>query len=145
MVIDFRNAISIKECYDLKNLPIWVCCLSTARCNAVWRLTFCRSIFALPTWTNSSATYNEAYHFKNLWYWNERSELILSKDVYKLKLKVDITSTWLFSEARWRAVYPSSFFSSTIHGLVSLERRTLMALKNNEYWLINNNLNWMLF
>ena len=38
------------------------------------------------------------------------------------------TSTWLLRLARWSAVYPSSFFSSTIQGLGSLVRRTLMAL-----------------
>ena len=77
-----------------KSRTICVCCLSTARWSAVCRLTFWRSMLALPECTNSSAT-----------------------------------STWLLSAAKCKAVYPSSFFSSTIHGRVSFDNMTLIALK----------------
>lgn len=76
---------------------IWVCCLSTARCKAVCKLTFCKSSWARPARTSSSAT-----------------------------------STWLLRAAKWRAVYPSSFFSSTIHGRGSLDNRTRIALHKRD-------------
>lgn len=39
------------------------------------------------------------------------------------------TSTWLLRAARCKAVYPSSFFSSTIHGRGNLDSNTRIALK----------------
>ena len=38
------------------------------------------------------------------------------------------TSMWLFRAAKCRAVYPSSFFSSTSHGLGSFDSKILTAL-----------------
>ena len=43
-----------------------------------------------------------------------------------------LTSTWLLREARCSAVYPSSFFSSTIHGRGSFDRSTRIALQPGE-------------
>lgn len=35
-------------CAEVRTLTICVCCRSTARCNAVCRLTFCKSMLAFP-------------------------------------------------------------------------------------------------
>ena len=39
------------------------------------------------------------------------------------------TSGWLLRDARWSAVYPSAFFSSTIQGRGSLLSNSLVALQ----------------
>ena len=59
------------------------------------------------------------------------------------------TSGWLLRDAKWSAVYPSAFFSSTIQGRGSLLSNSLVALQkylqflfyftNNEPFLVFKN------